>query len=183
MGGGPERVRPVASYLDPRIEIYAPTETYPYYRIVGYDDRDRRIFNTTGGRSLRTAKATAAEVARRLRRGSRTGGYDPHRVLVYNEAEQWLDASNHRTRENKPWSARHAENMAREWELRISPHIGRRATVSELNDKRLWVRIVNDAQSAGLTPASVQKTGQRDPHLANAVGQVAYEPPRDRPAS
>lgn len=151
---------PVRTYADPRVEIYAPTESTPYYRVRGYDVLGRRIVDTTGGRTLRSAQVKAASVAKTLRRGRRVASGDPARVLVHTEAAQWLDPSNHRTRENRPWSQRHADNMAREWQLRIAPHLSPRSTVVELTDKLLWIRILNDAQSSGMAPSSVQKTGQ-----------------------
>jgi site-specific recombinase XerC len=66
---------------------------------------------------------------------------------------------NHRTRGNRPWTQRHADNCAREWRLRIAPHIPRGASVALLADKQLWIRILNDAEASGLAPGSVQKTG------------------------
>ncbi len=36
----------------------------------------------------------------------------------------------------------------------------RRATVADLDDRQLWVRILNRAQASGLSAAAVQKTGQ-----------------------
>ncbi len=151
---------PVKSYTDPRLEIYEPTDSNPYYLVVGYDARGRRVVNTTGGRTLRAAQNKAAKVAKSLRRVGRERSQDPGRVLVISEAKQWLDPANHRTRDNRPWSQRHVENVTREWRLRIAPHISPRATVDELADKHLWVRILNDADSCGLSPSSVQKTGQ-----------------------
>jgi integrase len=150
---------PVKSYADPRIEIYAPTDTFPYYRVVGYDRRHRRVVNTSGGRTLISAKAKASRIAKNLRRSARASTLDPSRVLVHSEVERWLDPANHRSRRNRPWSQRHADNYEREWRLRIAPHIPKRATADELNDKHLWIRILNHAQGAGLSPASVQKTG------------------------
>lgn len=85
---------------------------------------------------------------------------DASEVLVHREAQAWLDPINHRTRENRPWSARHAENVAREWRLRIAPHIPADATAGALADKQLWIRILNEAQASGLAASSVQKTGQ-----------------------
>jgi integrase len=72
---------------------------------------------------------------------------------------EWLNPDNHRTRGNRSWTQRHADDLEREWRLRISPHIPRRATVDDLDNKQLWVRILNAAQASGLSPASVQKTG------------------------
>ncbi len=158
MGG--ERNAPVKSYADPRIEIYAPTASSPYYRVYGYDSQGRRVVDTTGGRTMRSAQDKARWVAQRLRRGVRDRSRDPYAVLVHREARQWLDPANHRTRGNRAWSQRHADNVAREWRLRIAPHIPERATVDYLADKRVWVRILNAAQDSGLSPASVQKTGQ-----------------------
>jgi integrase len=155
-----ERTSPVKSYADPRIEIYAPTGSSPYYRIYGYDSLGRRVVDTTGGRTMRSAQDKARKVAQRLRRGVRDRSRDPYVVLVHREARQWLDPANHRTRGNRSWSQRHADNVAREWRLRIAPHIPERATVDYLADKQVWVRILNAAQESGLSPASVQKTGQ-----------------------
>lgn len=155
-----ERERPVKSYADPRIEIYAPTGSFRYFRVVAYDDRGRRVVNTSGGATLRSATNKAAAVAKRLRRRSRRASRDPGRVLVWTEAERWLDPANHRTKDNSPWSPRHAENMEREWRVRIAPYISKRAAVEELDDKQLWVRILNDAQASGLSASAVQKTGQ-----------------------
>lgn len=151
---------PIKSYTDPRLDIFGPTASSDYYRIRGYDDAGRRVVDTTAGRSLRVAEQKAAHVTRQLRRGRRRQSRDPRRVLVREEAERWLDPANHRTRDNQPWSRRHADNAGREWRLRIAPHLPRRATVAELDDKMLWIRILNDAQRAELSPASVQKTGQ-----------------------
>lgn len=151
---------PVKSYIDPRIDIYAPTDAFPYYRVRGFDEQGRRVVDTSGGRTLRAAKAKAADVATGLRRSARGRSRDPRRILVHAEVEKWLDPRNHRTREGQPWSARHTENVRREWRLRIEPHIPKRATVQELDDKHLWTRILNDAQQTGLSPAAVQKTGQ-----------------------
>lgn len=151
---------PVRSYTDPRVDIFAPTATSPYYRIRGYDEGGRRVVDTTAGRSLRAAEARAADITRTLRSGRNRQSRDPRRIPVREEAERWLDPANHRTRDNKPWSNRHAENVEREWRLRIEPHLRRGATVADLDDKTLWVRILNDAQASGLSPAAVQKTGQ-----------------------
>ena len=41
-----------------------------------------------------------------------------------------------------------------------APHLSTHATVLELDDKQLWIRILNDAQQSGLSPAAVQETGQ-----------------------
>ena len=155
-----QRRNPVYSYLDPRVDVYAPTESFPYYRIVGYDRHDNRVASTSGGSSLRKAKRKAAEVSRQIEREEEHLGRDPTTTTVAEEVELWLDPANHRARGNKPWSNRHAENMRREWRLRIEPHISENATVIELVQKHLWVRILNHAQDSGLAPASVQKTGQ-----------------------
>lgn len=154
------RSTPVCTFLDPRVEVYAPTESFSYYRVAGYDEDGRRAVLTSGGQTLRKAKTKAAEVARQLRRQAAHEGRDPSTTLVATEAEQWLDPTNHRSRGNKPWSARHAENMRREWELRIAPQLPPNATVSQLAQKQLWIRILNTAQASGLAPGSVQKTGQ-----------------------
>jgi integrase len=153
------RSGPVKSYADPRIEIYAPTESSPYYRVYGYDAKGRRVVDTTGGRTMRSAQNKARKVAQRLRYETRRRSRDPSSVLVRHEVGQWLDPENHRTRGNRSWSQRHADNLEREWRLRIEPHISPRATVDELDNKQLWVRILNAAQASGLSPASVQKTG------------------------
>lgn len=118
------------------------------------------MVSTSGGSSLRKARAKAAQVSRQLRKRDVHHGRDPSTTYVASEAEQWLDPANHRSRGNKPWSGRHAENMRREWTLRLSPHLSPRATVSELAEKHLWIRILNTAQASGLAPGSVQKTGQ-----------------------
>lgn len=85
---------------------------------------------------------------------------DASAVDAHREIEAWLEPMNHRTRENRPWSPRHAENVAREWRLRIAPHVPPDATVGDLDDKQLWIRVLNAAQAAGLAPSTVQKTGQ-----------------------
>jgi integrase len=155
-----DRNAPVKNYTDPRIDIYAPTGDSPYYRIYGYDGLERRVVDTTGGRTMRSAQDKARKVALRLRRGIRDRSHDPHATLVHREVEQWLDPDNHRTRGNRAWTRRHADNVAREWRLRIAPRIPARATIDQLDDKHVWVRILNAAQDSGLSPASVQKTGQ-----------------------
>jgi len=151
---------PVRSYTDPRVDIFTPTDSSPYFRIRGYDEAGRRVVDTTAGRSLRAAEKKAAEITRRMRHGQRRQSRDPREVAARAEARRWLDPANHRTRDIKPWSNRHAENVEREWRLRIETHLRRGATVANLDDKTLWVRILNDAQSSGLSPAAVQKTGQ-----------------------
>lgn len=152
---------PVRRYADPRVEIFGPTDSSPYFRVRGYDDSGRRVTDTTAGRTLRAAEQKAGDVTRQLREGRRHDPTtDPRRVFVVDEVERWLDPANHRTRENRPWSRRHADNAAREWRLRIEPELPRRATVADLDDKMLWVRILNTAQASGLSPASVQTTGQ-----------------------
>lgn len=151
---------PVYSYLDPRVEVYAPTGSFPYYRIVGYDRYDNRAVNTSGGTTLRKAKRKAAEVSRQLQREEAHLGRDPITTSVAEEIELWLDPANHRARGNKPWSNRHVENMRREWRLRIEPQLPKDAMVWQLAEKHVWVRILNRAQASGLAPASVQKTGQ-----------------------
>ncbi len=83
---------PIKSYADPRIEIYEPTDSNPYYLIVGYNARGRRVVNTTGGRTLRSAQNKAAKVAVGLRRVARDRSHDPGRVLVHAEAKKWLAA-------------------------------------------------------------------------------------------
>lgn len=154
------RRSPVYSYLDPRVEVYAPTDSFPYYRIAGYDRHDNRVVETSGGSTLRKAKRKAAEVSRQIDREEEHLGRDPTTTPVAEEVELWLDPANHRARGNKPWSNRHAENMRREWRLRIEPHLSANATVIDLVQKHLWIRILNQAQASGLAPASVQKTGQ-----------------------
>lgn len=154
------RNSPVCSFLDPRVEVYAPTASFHYYRVVGYDRHDKRVVSTSGGTTLRKARAKAAEVSRRITRQDAHHGRDPTTTPVAAEVELWLDPANHRTRGNKPWTNRHAENMRREWRLRIEPQLADGATVDELAEKHLWIRILNRAQAAGLAPASVQKTGQ-----------------------
>ena len=151
---------PIKSYVDPRVDIFAPTASSDYFRIRGYDDAGRRVVDTTAGRTQRAAEKKAAEVTRQIRSGRRRRAVDPRQVLVEHEVHRWLDPANHRTRENRPWSQRHADNAEREWRLRIEPHLPRRATVADLDDKALWVRILNHAQASGLGPAAVQKTGQ-----------------------
>lgn len=158
MSGG--RNAPIRTFVDPRVEVYAPTSSFPRYRIVGYDRDGKRQINTSGGSTLRTAKAKAADVSRQLKRSGGGSRLDPARVRAEDEAQQWLDPFNHRSRGNKPWAPRHAENMRREWELRIAPQLPRKATVADLSDKKVWIRILNAAQASGLAPGSVQKTGQ-----------------------
>lgn len=162
--GGTDRVSqprnsPVRTFVDPRVEIYAPTGSRPYYRVVAYDSADKRVLNTSGGKTLKRALAKAAEVALRLRKQG-SSRRDPTKMRVATEAVQWLDPANHRSRGNKPWSNRHAENMRREWELRIEPHLSPRAAVAELTEKHFWIRVLNTAEASGLAPSSVQKTGQ-----------------------
>ena len=154
------RNAPIRTFLDPRVEVYAPTESFPFYRVVGYDRDDERVINTSGGSTIRKAKTKAASVARELRRRATPDARDPAKTPVETEVELWLDPANHRSRGNKPWSNRHAENMRREWELRVEPLLPRRANVSELTDKHFWIRVLNTAQERGLAPSSVQKTGQ-----------------------
>lgn len=154
------RNAPIRTFLDPRVEIYAPTESFPYYRVVGYGRDDTRVINTSGGTTIRSAKAKAAQVVAHLRRRTGPDRRDPLKTLVSTEVELWLDPANHRSRGNKPWSQRHADNMRREWELRVAPLLPSRATVSQLDDKQFWIRVLNTAQAAGLAPSSVQKTGQ-----------------------
>lgn len=156
----PPKASPVCTFMDPRVEVYAPTDGYPYYRIAAYDATDRRVVQTSGGATLRKAKAKAARIAQEMRREVTHPGLSPAATLVVAEVEQWLDPRNHRSRSNKPWSMRHVENMEREWKLRIEPHLSPRATVAELTEKQLWIRILNKAQASGLAPQSVQKTGQ-----------------------
>lgn len=62
---------PVKSYVDPRIEIYAPTDGKPYFRVRGYDRYDNRVVDTTAGRSLKAAQAKASRIAQKLRRAMR----------------------------------------------------------------------------------------------------------------
>lgn len=152
--------RPVKSFADPRVEVYEPTEGFPYFKIRGYNDEGERVIDTTGGRSMTSAMRKAAQITRQLREERRGRTRDPRKVLVRDEALRWMDPANHRTRDNRPWSPRHAENVEREWRLRIEPALPRRATVADLDDKTLWVRILNEAQSSGLGPAAVQKSGQ-----------------------
>lgn len=117
-------------------------------------------WSTTGGRTLREAQTKAATLTRQLRAGRTRTTCDPRRVDVRAEAARWLDPANHRTRDNRPWSGRHADNVEREWRLRIERELPRRATAADLDDRQLWVRIINRAQASGLSPAAVQKTGQ-----------------------
>ena len=155
-----QRNAPIRTFVDPRVEVYAPTESFAYYRVVGYHQDGKRAVNTSGGSTLRKAKAKAAEVARQLRRQATPDRRDPAKTLVASEIELWLDPANHRSRGNKPWSGRHAENMRREWDLRVAPLLSPRAPVSELMDKHFWIQVLNTAQANGLAPSSVQKTGQ-----------------------
>ncbi len=62
---------PIKSYIDPRIEIYAPTDGKPYYRIRGYDAYDNRVVDTTGGR--RSNRHNRRPPASRARCGAASG--------------------------------------------------------------------------------------------------------------
>ena len=53
------RNAPIRTFLDPRVEVYAPTESFPFYRVVGYSRDDKRVINTSGGSTIRKAKAKA----------------------------------------------------------------------------------------------------------------------------
>jgi len=165
-GSGSGRGRPIKSWLDPHIELYAPTRTFPYYRVVGYHPiTGLRVVNTSGGSTRRSADEKVRQVAEQLRAMAAAvpgmDGADPSRRLVHDEAQLWLMPENHRTRLNREWTTRHTENMRREWRLRISPHIPAVTPVAALRDKTLWVRILNDASNRGaLSAESVQETGQ-----------------------
>lgn len=165
-GSGTGRGRPVKSWMDPHIELYAPTGTFSYYRVVGYHPATgMRVVNTSGGATRRSADEKVRQVAEQLRAMAAAvpgmDGADPSRRLAHEEAELWLRPENHRTRLNREWTQRHADNMRREWRLRIAPHIPAGTPVAALRDKTLWVRILNDAPRRGAhSPESVQKTGQ-----------------------
>lgn len=152
---------PVKVWRNPHIELFEPTDRYPYYRLVArHPVTNKRIFNS-GGRTIQSANAKARTLALRLEAASSTAGTkDPFKIRVWDEAVLWLDRTNHRTRRNEPWTDRHADNMEREWRLRISPEIPRDVTIPYLHDRSLWVRILNTAPERGASsPQSVQKTG------------------------
>lgn len=163
---GRGRASPIKSWMDPHIELYAPTRTFSYYRVVGYHPvTGLRVVNTSGGSTRRSADEKVRQVAEQLRAMAAAvpgmDGADPSRRLAHDEAQLWLRPENHRTRLNREWTTRHTENMRREWRLRISPHIPAGTPVAALRDKTLWVRILNDASNRGaLSAESVQKTGQ-----------------------
>jgi hypothetical protein len=62
-----DRKAPIRTFLDPRVEIYAPTGSFPFYRILGYRKDGKRAINTSGGRTIRAAKAKAQKVSRQLK--------------------------------------------------------------------------------------------------------------------
>jgi len=154
----PARSAPIRTFLDPRVEIYAPTDSLAWYRIIGYRRDGTRAVNTSGGSTIRAAKAKAAEVSRQLKLAREPNRRDPVKTSAADEAEQWLEPLNHRSRGNRPWTQRHVENMRREWDLRILPQLPPKATVADLADKQLWIRILNAAQAANpVAPAHGQR--------------------------
>lgn len=63
--GAPDANGPVRIYVDPRVEVQAPTGSSPYYRVRGYDDGER-IVDTTGGRTLASAQAKPDTATRQV---------------------------------------------------------------------------------------------------------------------